>query len=101
MIDLTGRVALVTGASRGIGRAIAVKLASRGAQVVAAARGDNARAAADEIAGAGGKADAIALCASRLGSASTLATTGIRGSFAGRARSSGASRSSAGFISAQ
>jgi 3-oxoacyl-[acyl-carrier protein] reductase len=69
MIDLTGRVALVTGASRGIGKAIAVKLASRGAQVVAAARGDNARATADAIAAAGGKADAIALDVTDAGAA--------------------------------
>ena len=61
MIDLSGRVALVSGASRGIGRAIAMKLAARGAHVVAAARGENARPVADEIAAAGGRAEPLAL----------------------------------------
>ncbi len=61
MGGVKGRVALVTGASRGIGRAIAQALAAGGAAVVAAARGDNARPTADEIAAAGGRAEAVAV----------------------------------------
>jgi 3-oxoacyl-[acyl-carrier protein] reductase len=57
MLDLTNKVAIVTGASRGIGRGIATLLASRGAIVVAAARGDNAAATVDEIKAAGGRVE--------------------------------------------
>ena len=57
MFDLAGKTAIVTGASRGIGRSIAQTLASRGAMVVAAARGDNAAGTVAEIGNAGGKAE--------------------------------------------
>ncbi len=56
---LADRVAIVTGASRGIGRAAARRLAAAGAVVVAAARGDHAEAVAGEIRGAGGRSVAV------------------------------------------
>ncbi len=61
MIELHERVALVTGASRGIGRATAHVLARQGALVVAAARAENAAATVAEITAAGGRAEALTL----------------------------------------
>jgi 3-oxoacyl-[acyl-carrier protein] reductase len=59
--ELSGRVALVTGAGRNIGRSIAIELAAAGATVVVNARSSSAQAqaVAAEIVAAGGKAIAL------------------------------------------
>src|ERR1700759_4170823 len=60
--SLEGRVALVTGASQGIGRAIALTLAAAGATVALAARNESKLAEVKaEIEAAGGKAESFAL----------------------------------------
>lgn len=61
MPDLTGRVAVVTGASRGIGRAVARELATSGARVLAGAREQHADAVAAEITAGGGTAHAVSV----------------------------------------
>lgn len=59
-LNIEGKVALVTGAGRGIGRAICVALGQAGAAVVAVARTtEQIEAVASEITDAGGKAIAI------------------------------------------
>jgi len=59
---LSGKISIVTGASRGIGRGIALHLATSGSSVVLCARDQTLLdAAAAEIRGAGGTADTIAL----------------------------------------
>ncbi len=58
MIDLSGRVAIVTGAGGGLGRAHARLLAQRGARVVVNDLGSGAESVAQEIIEAGGEARA-------------------------------------------
>ena len=60
--DLSGRLALVTGASRGIGREIALQMAALGAHVIAVARTPGGlEELDDEITAAGGQATLVPL----------------------------------------
>jgi 3-oxoacyl-[acyl-carrier protein] reductase len=79
MAQLTDRVAVVTGASRGIGRGIALELAKRGAAVVVNynANADAANQVVAAIEGAGGKASAIQADVSKLAEAEALIKTTI------------------------
>jgi 3-oxoacyl-[acyl-carrier protein] reductase len=72
--ELSGRRALVTGASRGIGKAIALLLANRGASVVVNYCTNKAAAqeTVDAIEGTGGRAIAIAADVSRTAEVRTL-----------------------------
>jgi NAD(P)-dependent dehydrogenase (short-subunit alcohol dehydrogenase family) len=61
LFDLTGKIALVTGASRGIGESIAILLAEQGAHVIVSSRKiDGCQTVADAIINAGGSAEAFA-----------------------------------------
>jgi 3-oxoacyl-[acyl-carrier protein] reductase len=59
MMNLEGKIALVTGASRGIGRSIAELLIERGAKVIGTATSENGAAAISEYLGENGKGLAL------------------------------------------
>lgn len=75
MSNLSGKTALVTGASRGIGRASALALAKAGAQVIVhySASQTEANAVVNEIVAAGGRANAVGVDLSTPDGAHTLA----------------------------
>jgi 3-oxoacyl-[acyl-carrier protein] reductase len=78
-MDFEGRIAVVTGASRGIGRAIALELARRGASVVVNYN-SNAEAAAQAVAAIeelGGRAQAVQADVSEMEAAAGLIKTAV------------------------
>ena len=78
MTDLQGKVAVVTGGTRGLGLAIALGLARAGAAVMVASRSQSAvDAAVAQIASAGGRAAGIAVDVSSLSDLQALATRAV------------------------
>jgi NAD(P)-dependent dehydrogenase (short-subunit alcohol dehydrogenase family) len=74
LFDLTGKVAVVTGGSRGLGREMVLAFAERGADVVVASRKlDNCDAVADEVRARGRRALAVAYHAASWQGADDLA----------------------------
>ena len=76
--DLTGRVAIVTGASRGLGRAIALRFAAAGASVVAGACEHHAAAVVGQIKENGGNAVAVTVDLTNVNSIATLGDTALK-----------------------
>jgi 3-oxoacyl-[acyl-carrier protein] reductase len=79
MSQLTGKSAIVTGASRGIGRAIAIELARRGAAVVVNYNASEAAAneAVAQISDSGGRAIAVRADVSKIDEANALVKAGL------------------------
>jgi 3-oxoacyl-[acyl-carrier protein] reductase len=78
-MDFTGKVSLVTGASQGIGEAIALDLAQAGAEVVLLdIQKDKLEEVAERIRSSGGKAAAYEVDVSRFESAADVVTTVIQ-----------------------
>src|SRR3954469_1033838 len=79
LFDLSGRVALVTGGSRGIGKAIAHGFAEAGASIVLVSRKEDelSRASADITRATGAKVAHIAADLSRRGEVNALAKNAL------------------------